>query len=483
MSALVLLSALILVPWVTALLVRRAPSDERGSEIAIAGAAVTLLLAVAPLALMHGGSFDGVGPTLPLVGARLHLGLDGYSVVMPLLVAGMQLCLLIAGRRAVLDRPNLAAVLSTASATIAILCARDLALFGVAWVATLIPGERLIARKEVNDPLLRRTYRLFLLGGTLPIVAGIAGIAWLAAQRGAVAPFDIDEIHRVGLPAASQPVLFALLGLAVLIRRAAVPFHGWLPVLLERGPFGVALLLGQAQVGIHLLLTVVVPLLPEGSAAGMPIIAGVGLLSTVHGAVLALVQTDLRRMIGYLMSSQKGVMLLGIASMNIQSVSGALLQGVASTISLTGLAIVIWAIEARTGAADTRKLGGLVASMPRAAAFFFLLACASIGFPGALTFVSEDLLIHGVLHVHPVLAVIMLVATAINGITVFRAFQRTFLGPAPRARYAAVESMLLRERVVLLSLVALTVVLGVAPTRLLVLREGVVDRVVEQIHP
>ncbi|AKT36741.1 complex I subunit 4 family protein [Chondromyces crocatus] len=483
MSALLVLSALILSPLLGALLVARAPRRESAFQRAVVASAVTLLLAFVPLLLFREGRVEALGPRLPFVRAGLHLGLDGYSVVLPPLVAGMQLALLVAGRRAVLDRQKLGAMLVTASATLAVLCARDLALFGVAWVATLLPGERLIAKQESRDPLLRRTYRIFLFGGSAPLLLGIGLIAWLAGRQGGSAIFDLDELQRVGLPAGWQPVIFALLGMAVLMRRAAVPFHGWLPVLLERGPLGVALLLAQAQVGIHLLLRVAVPLLPEGCSVGMPLIAALGLVSLLHGAVLALVQTDLRRMLGYLISSQKGMVLLGVASMTHESVSGALLQGIGSVIALTGLAIVVWAVESRTGTADMRQLGGLVIRMPRTAAFFFLLGCAGIGFPGALTFVSEDLLIHGVLHAHPLLAALMLLSTAINGITLFRAFQRTFLGPAPRDRHATVEALLLRERAVLLALLCLTVALGVAPSGLLSLREPVVDQVVAHLHP
>jgi NADH-quinone oxidoreductase subunit M len=244
----------------------------------------------------------------------------------------------------------------------------------------------------------------------------------------------------------------------------------------------VTVLLAEMQVGACVLVRVVMPLLPEGCAANMPIVAGLGLFSALHGSVLALTQTDLRRMLGYLVASQKGLVLLGIAAMTPLSLSGALLQSFASSIAITGVAMVVWALEARTGTADTRELGGLVARTPRMAAFFFLLVCAAIGFPGALSFVSEDLLLHGILHVHPAPSILMLGATALNGITMFRAFQRTFLGPLPRGALGPrpavrVEPLLFRERAVLLSILGLTVALGVAPSRLLALHEPVVQRV------
>ncbi|WP_437963603.1 proton-conducting transporter membrane subunit [Sorangium sp. So ce260] len=479
MSAFPLLGALVLTPAIAALLASRARTDGGARRAAVVGAALTLLLSLAPLALSRAGvALAAGGPALPLVGARLRLGLDGYTIALLPLLGFVLLALVAAGPRAALDRPTAAALLATGSAILGVFCALDLAVLAAAWLAALLPVERLVARKGALDPLLRRTCRIFLLGGTAPLVLAIGAMAVLAARRGAALPFDIEEIARVGIPEAWQSPLFALVGIAVLMRMAAVPFHGWLPVLLERGPLAVTVLLAEMQVGVCVLLRVGVALLPAGCAEGMPILAVLGLVSALHGAVLALVQTDLRRLLGYLVASQKGLVLLGLASLSRESVSGALLQSVASSIAMTGLAMVIGAIEARTGTADTRALGGLVVRTPRMAAFFFLLACAAIGMPGALSFVSEDLLLHGILHVHPVLSVLALTAAALNGITLFRAFQRVFLGPLGRdLRGASVEALLFRERAFLLATVALTVVLGVAPARLLALHEPMVEGV------
>ncbi|WCQ93323.1 NuoM family protein [Sorangium sp. Soce836] len=484
MSAFPLLGALVLTPAVAALFASRSRSDEGARRAAVVGAALTLLLSLAPLALSRAGvALAAGGPALPLLGARLRLGVDGYTIALLPLLGFVLLALVAAGPRAAVDRPAATALLATGSAILGVFCALDLAVLATAWIAALVPIERLIARKGgAPDPLLRRTCRIFLLGGTAPLALAIGAMAVLAARRGAALPFDIDEISRAGVPEAWQSPLFALVGIAVLMRMAAVPFHGWLPVLLERGPLGVTVLLAEMQVGVCVLLRVGAALLPAGCAEGMPILAVLGLVSALHGAVLALVQTDLRRMLGYLVASQKGLVLLGLASLSRESVSGALLQSVASSIALTGLAMVVGALEARAGTADTRALGGLVARTPRMAAFFFLLACAAIGMPGALSFVSEDLLLHGILHIHPVLSVLALTAAALNGITLFRAFQRVFLGPLRRdLQGASLEALLFRERAFLLATVALTVVLGVAPGRLLALHEPMVDQVLHGV--
>ncbi|MFY0579839.1 complex I subunit 4 family protein [Cystobacter fuscus] len=228
--------------------------------------------------------------------------------------------------------------------------------------------------------------------------------------------------------------MFALLMLTVCVRMAVVPFHSWLPVLMARGPFGVGLLLVNAHAGLYLLVRVVMPLLPGEWSRGGVALGTLGLCAALYGSVLALAQTDLRRVVGFLLASQSGLMLAGLAIGNTQSISGALIQSVAAGIALTGLDLVVRAIEARTGTTDMTRLGGLVRRGPRLAAFFFLMGFGSLGFPGTLSFVGEDLLLHGILDTHPLVALPLLLTTAINGVTFLRAFQRTFLGPPAHGR-------------------------------------------------
>jgi len=147
----------------------------------------------------------------------------------------------------------------------------------------------------------------------------------------------------------------------------------------------------------------------------------------------------------------------------------------------TGLMRVVRAIEARTGTADMTRLGGLVRRGPRMAALFFLLGVASLGFPGSMSFVGEDLLLHGILGAHPLVALPLLLTTALNGITFLRAFQRTFLG-TPAHGHASVldtvEDLLPRERLAALALCVLAFLGGLFPGPLLRLREHEVSALV-----
>jgi NADH-quinone oxidoreductase subunit M len=426
------------------------------------------------------------GFRMPLLGMVYRLGVDGASVLALPLTALLTLGLVVAGPRQSVDREALIVLLLTESTTLGFFCAQDLALMVAFFTAALVPASVLVSRSARAQPEARalRTFRAYMLASTLPLLVATVLVGVAGWRAGVETPFTLTELLARGVPATLQRALFGLLLLAVGVRMAVVPFHSWLPVLMTRGPFGMGLLLANVHAGLYLLVRVVMPLLPVQWNHAGPLLGVLGLCGALYGAVLALAQVDLRRMGSFLFVGQSGLLLAGLAMANVQSVAGALLQSVAVGLALTGLILVIRALEARTGTTDLTRLGGLVRRAPRMAAFFFLLGFASLGFPGTLSFVGEDLLLHGILGAQPLVALPMLLATTLNGITLFRAFQRTFLG-APAHGHApvleTVEDLLPRERWVALGLLALVILGGLMPGPLLRLREAQVESLLERV--
>ncbi|PTL76028.1 NuoM family protein [Vitiosangium sp. GDMCC 1.1324] len=487
-----LLSMLVALPALGAVALRWVRQPARARQVTTGVAALTLALTAAGVLLFRSGQ---PGPQLleswfrvPLLGMVYRMGVDGASVLALPLTALLTLGLVAAGPRQSMDRSTLAVLLLTESATLGFFCAQDLALMLAFFIAALVPGSVLVSRSARARPEARalRTFRTYMLASTLPLVAATVMVGVAGWRAGAETPFALTELVARGVPASWQQALFGLLLLSAVVRMAAVPFHSWLPVLMTRGPFGLSLLLVNVHAGLYLLVRVAMPLLPAQWTHAGPLLAALGLCGALYGAVLALAQVDLRRMVGFLLVSQAGLLLTGLAMGNTQSIAGALLQSVAAGIALTGLKLVVRSIEARTGTTDMTRLGGLVRRSPRMAAFFFLLGFASLGFPGTMSFVGEDLLLHGVLGAHPLVALPMLLATAINGITFFRAFQRTFLGAPAHGHATAletVEDLLPRERWAALGMFALVFLGGLMPGPLLRLRESQVESLVERVAP
>ncbi len=259
-------------------------------------------------------------------------------------------------------------------------------------------------------------------------------------------------------------IAFACVFVALIGRMGAFPLHLWLPALAEEAPLPVLAWTATAPVPAYLLARLS-PLLSDDFAPyAQEALVLMGTFGALYGSVLALAQTHMRRMLAYLVVSQAGTMLVAVAVANPDSAAGVLLASIAYSLPSIGLFLLVTAVEARTGSAHLDQMHGLSSPAPHLAAAFLVLGFAEVGFPGSLGFVAEDVMLHGILATHPWMGALLLLATAINAITMFRCFQRVFLGPLPRdRRLDAIPDLLLRERLVVVALVLFTMVAGTVP--------------------
>ncbi len=481
-----LLALVIAATVVGAVVTRFVPDDRKARQVAIGSAVTALLLSIVALAVFRGNLIGlelfGSLRALPLVRIRLGLGVDGFSLGLVVLACALSTAVLVAAPRKALARGSIVAVLMTTSASVATVCSTDLVVIAALYLASIMPTHDVLSLSTRDERALV-AFRALLFLGALPLIALVVVVGYLGFERGSATPFELSEAIAAGLPPGLETPLFVATCVTALARMGVVPLHAWLPSMLERAPIGVAVVLANVHLGLFLLARIAIPLCPTAATQLLPALAVLGLVSAIYGALLAFPQTLLTRAIGYLMTSHAGYMLMGIATSNEESVHGAMLQSIAISTSTTGLLLVIAAIEARTGTTDLRKLGGLFRNAPRMAAAFLIFLLASIGFPGTLSFVSEDLLLHGALETHVGVAMLFLFATALNGITLLRAFHRTFFGPLSETN-ATIGDMLLRERAIAMTLIGLLFFFGVAPGPLIELRREPVRRLVpEAEHP
>ncbi len=488
------------VPWASILVglpivggglaLRVEPRRRRAVGLVVAGlvAVLATLLAVAFVLSPDATPIDDVGPALPWLGARWHLGIDELGAPFLPLASFVVLVILIAAPRRDLSGATVPALLLAEGTFLGVYESLDLGCLTVFWIASLIPGaiglrQSLIgpaspapgAGSPPSEPdRALRAYGVFLVLGTVPLVIAVALIASARVTAGSSTPFDLVGDQAV-MDASRQMTPFLLLALALLVRKAVFPFHSWLPVLTERGPVAITTLLIATHVGAFLAARVMLPLLPDASTQVFPWVADLALASALYGGLLALAQNDLRRLLGFVLTSQLSLVIVGIAEANRESLHGALLQMLALGLTSTGLLLVTAQLRVRVGTTDVRELGGLAGKLPTLSAAFFVLGLAAIGFPGSLMFVSEDLLLHGLLGAHPIEATVLLLVTVLNGITLVRAFYRAFLG-APRRALGGVPDLLPWERAVAVGLVALLLATGLSPTPLLAAREALVAR-------
>lgn len=374
-------------------------------------------------------SFDAVATTGPL------FGLDGLSAPLFPFVAGLLVAVVMGTPNRFANTPFFVRLVATGTLYLGLLATRTP--FGVAllWVLTSMPTVL-----ELRGRHAGRVFFFHQLFSSLLVASGVIAASFYG-------------------PASRWAGPLVLLG--VMVREGVFPFHGWVPRFFERAPLGTALLFMQPQIGAYVLARFIVTG-PVGEASLLLDVLGV--VTVLYGAGLALVQRSSRRALGYLTVSQSALVLVGLADGGLLGATGALLVIIALGLAQTGFGVALWAVETRRGALHLDVDGGGQASTPALAGATLVLGLASVGLPGTLAFVAEDLVFHATLEARPWVGVAMVIATALNGISVVRIAFRLFGG---RRRESGEGDLSARERLVLGLLGATLVVLGLLPQPLL----------------
>lgn len=271
-----------------------------------------------------------------------------------------------------------------------------------------------------------------LAAGTLP--------PWLEL-RGREKPTGVYVLHMglfVGLMVAGRLLLppaedgapppmlpVALLLAAALIRSGIVPLHCWMTDLFEHASFGTALLFVTPMAGAYAAVRLVLPIAPDWALQSIALLS---LATAVYAACMALVQQEARRFFCYLFLSHSSLVLVGLESVSPVALTGALCVWLSVGLALTGFGLTLRSIEARSGRVSLADYHGLYDHTPPLPAFFLLTGLASVGFPGTFGFVASELLMDGAVQVYPHVGMAVVLAAALNGIAVLKAYFLIFTG-------------------------------------------------------
>jgi NADH-quinone oxidoreductase subunit M len=243
----------------------------------------------------------------------------------------------------------------------------------------------------------------------------------------------------------------------LLIRKGIVPLHSWMPDSFEHGHLVPAVLFHGPQAGTYAVVVLVLPLASSGALDTIGILA---LGTTIYAAVLAAAENDARRAFGYLFMSQSALVLAGIGTGESEGVAGSLTVWIASALSMGGLGLTIAALELRRGRLSLAEHHGGYEQMPLLAASFLVFGLATVGFPGTLGFLGEELLVGGSLDRFPAIGYVVIAATALNGITVLRMYFSLYCGRTARGLPVRARP---RELAVFASVAVVLVVGGLFP--------------------
>ncbi len=298
---------------------------------------------------------------------------------------------------------TLARVLLLLAVATAALSSTAPAAIAAAWLAsTWIAWTEFRERAPGGDAA--RLFATYHSASSALAVAGAAGLA-------------------LGSPAVGIPLLIA----GIAIRQAIVPLHSWLPQFVEAMPLGIVVAFIAPQLGLYAHLALLVDGIPGEIATA---IAATGAFTAVIAAGLGIVQSDARRALAFLIISQTGLVAFGLENHSPVARAGASAAWLALAVATTGFAMTLAALEARRGRLSLHIPTGNFARTPRLAVALLFFGFASVGFPATLGFVAEDLLVQGSVAEFPALCLALIAATALNGITVMRAFLYLFSGSA-----------------------------------------------------
>ena len=348
---------------------------------------------------LTGGFFD----------VRLALGLDGLSLWMFGLAALLTVTAVFVSWEAITDRPVgfYVLLLVLESAMLGVFAARDLLLFYVFFEFTLVPLFFLIGiwGHEERRKAAVKFFVYTLTGSLLTFLGLLVIVLWNTAQTGIVT-FDIERLtdatmlHPLPMTAEGgwlQMVVFLALLAGFAVKVPIVPLHTWLPLAHVEAPTGASVDLAGVllKIGIYGFLRFSLPMLPEATAVAAPWLFGLGAVGIVYGALVALVQTDLKRLVAYSSVSHMGYVVMGLFALTPVALEGANLQLINHGLASAGLFAIVGMIYERFHTRSIANLGGIATRAPWLAAFFMLFTFSSIGLPGLNGFVGEFMILAG----------------------------------------------------------------------------------------
>ncbi len=330
------------------------------------------------------------------LGINYSLGVDGISVLLVVLTALLTpICILASFPIEQKVKNYMAFMLLLECGIIGVFVSTNLFLFYIFWELMLIPAYFLVG--SWGGP--RRIYAafkfvLFTSVGSLIMLAGVIAIGYyhqLAAGGGYT--LELSSLLNTKLDNGTQMWLFLAFAAAFAVKVPFIPFHSWLPDTYSEAPAPVTAMLAGAmsKTGAYGFLRFCIPLFPQAAQTLAPLFNTLAVIGILYCAVLALTQTDMKRLLGYSSISHLGVVMLGMFAFNVQGAEGSVLQMVNHGITTAALFLIVGFIERRAGTRRISDFGGMAVRVPVLATVMFIAVLSSLGLPGLNSFAGEFL--------------------------------------------------------------------------------------------
>jgi len=296
--------------------------------------------------------------------------------------------------------------------------------------------------------------------------------------------FDLLKLYEMQIPASTQYWFFLAFTLAFIIKVPLFPFHTWLPDAHVQAPTpGSVILAGvMLKMGGYGLIRLALPLFPEAALYFAPMLATLAVIAIVYGALVAMVQPDMKKLVAYSSVSHMGFVVLGIAAINMQGMQGASYQMLAHGVSTGALFCLVGMLSDRRHTRLITEFGGLKSVMPRFTAVALIITLSSIGLPGMNGFIGEFLIMLGAFKWDARFVVVAALGVILSAVYMLWMFQRVFYGTVTNDHNKHLPDLSMREWIILGPLAAAAIAMGVFPNVVLKPMEPAVQRIVDRIQ-
>ena len=402
-------------------------------------------------------------------GISYKLGIDGISLLLVLLTTFLTVLCILSSWKAIEHRVKefMISFLLLETGMVGALVALDLILFYVFWEIMLIPMYLLIG---VWGSPERRVYAavkffLFTMAGSVLMLVAILVLYFIGAKTTGQGTFDVLELYKLGIPVETQYWLFGAFALAFAIKVPMFPFHTWLPDAHAEAPTAGSVILAGVllKMGTYGFIRFAIPLFPKAALDLLPLVCALALIGIIYGALVSMMQPDLKRLVAFSSVSHLGYVMLGMFAFNMQGVQGSIYQMLNHGISTGSLFLIVGMVYERRHTRMISEFGGLSKVMPVFAIFFMIVTLSSIGLPGTNGFVGEFLILLGAFQSNVVYGVLAASGVILGAAYMLWMFQRVMFGKVTNPKNEKLKDLSPREITVLVPMVILIFLMGIYP--------------------
>ncbi len=419
-------------------------------------------------------------------GIEYYVGIDGINLFLVLLTTFLSPLVILSTWSSVTTkvRNYLFFFLVLETGMIGAFVAIDLFLFYVFWEVMLIPMYFLIGIWGGERRIYAAVkFLLYTMIGSLLMLVAILYLAHLYDAQQGTPSFDLLRLYTLNIPLNTQFYLFSAFALSFAIKVPLFPLHTWLPDAHVEAPTGGSVILAGVllKMGTYGFIRFALPLFPDATLSVTPLFMALAVTGIIYGALVAMVQSDIKKLVAYSSVSHLGFVMLGMFALNLQGVQGSLFQMLSHGLSTGALFLLVGVVYERRHTRLINEYGGLWKQLPIFSSIFLISTLSSIGLPGLNGFVGEFLILLGTFQKSTLAATIAVTGIILGAVYMLRLYQRVFFGPLTNEKNRRLPDLSTREIVIFAPLITAMIFMGLFPNPFLSRMEKSVEATLARI--